>query len=76
MKREKKQKQPYVDDGHTIYNMDGVGRDRVKRDNEVDLTRRERFAAIRAALETYLVPFVIALLGFGATAVLLYFWLK
>lgn len=76
MRKNEQKKQKYIDDGHTIYSMEGLKPDRVKREDDVELNRRERFAAIRAAFETYLVPFVLTLLGFGVTFVLLYFWLK
>lgn len=82
----KKEKKPYVDDGHTIYDMDGVGRTgwwgsskptkEKKEQTPVGLTRRERWAAIRAALSIYLPVLLVLLAGFGLAAVLLSFWLR
>lgn len=70
-------KTPYVDDGHTIYNMDGVdelyrGRRKTK---GTELTKKERKAAIKAAFAVYLPVVLGAIACFSAVAVLLYFWL-
>lgn len=74
----KKKKSKYIDDGHTVYNMDGVqspfsaGR---KKDN-VGLTRAEKWAAIKAALQVYF-PIVLGVIAcFAFVGVLLYLWLK
>lgn len=50
--QEKKIKPKYIDDGHTIYNMDvdGMPNKRPKNNEGLGLTRRERRAVIRAAL--------------------------
>lgn len=82
----KKEKKPYVDDGHTIYDMDGVGRtgwwsssknpEEKKKQTPVGLTRRERWAVIRAALSTYLPVLLVILTGFVLAAVLISFWLQ
>lgn len=76
----------YTDDGRTIYPMNGVGSpaemkrmsgEEKKSDKErVSLTRKERFAAIRAGFAVFF-PRVLMILGcFAAVALLLYFWLK
>ena len=79
----KKKKVKYVDDGHTIYNMDIEGfkwHDRkAKKIDEKDkiyFTKREKFAILRAAFATYTPKFLIIILAFSLTALLLYFWLK
>ena len=77
-KKEKKQK--YVDDGHTVYNMDNVQSPLDsfrKKDNEgAGLSRKEKRAAIRAALATYLPRLLLIIACFGLAAILLYFWLR
>ena len=49
----KKKKQKYVDDGHTIYNMDIEGfkwhDKKKKKENDVKLSWKERWAMIRGA---------------------------
>lgn len=79
-KDKKDNKQKYVDDGHTVYNMDNVQSPldafRKKDDDGVGLSRKEKRAAIRAALATYL-PRVLSMIAcFAVAAVLLYFWLR
>lgn len=84
--KQKKERQEYVDDGHTIYDMDGVGRTgwwssfrkdaEKKKQQPVGLTAKERWAVIRAAMSTYLPVMMIILLGFGLTMLLLSFWLQ
>lgn len=71
-------KTPYVDDGHTIYNMDGVDEihRRHRKKSNVNLSKKERRAAIKAALAVYLPRFFGVLVCFAAVAVLLYFWLN
>ena len=62
MKKNKADKKKYVDDGHTIYNMDNVPQAFYRRkstDKNVGLNRKERRAAIRAALATYLPMFPV-----------------
>lgn len=74
----KKDKQPYVDDGHTVYNMDGIDEMRHGSNpkKNVGLSGKERRAAIKAALAVFLPKFLLVLGCFGVTALLLYFWLK
>lgn len=75
-KDKKKTKTKYVDDGHTVYNMDGVGgaRHRDKEDS-LGMNRKERRAAIRAALATYLPIFIGTLACFAVAALLMWLWL-
>ncbi len=84
-KKDKKRKAAYHDDGHTVYNMDNVvrqnpfGPDDIGNDSKkenVGLSRKERFAAIRAAFQVYFPVLLGVLICFGLTALLLVFWLK
>lgn len=75
----KKKKEEFVDDGHTIYNMNVDGfkwhdKNRDKK-NQVYLNRKEKWAMIRAAFSAYFPKLLIVLLGFGLAILLLYFWL-
>ena len=73
----KKKKTKYVDDGHTIYDMSNVPSPlaSTKNKDNVGLTRKEKKAAIKAALQTYM-PAVLCFIGcFCVVLVLLYFWL-
>ncbi|MBQ8323253.1 MAG: hypothetical protein IJX91_04735 [Clostridia bacterium] len=86
--KKRKAKQEYVDDGHTVYDMDGIGRTdwwssrskkpkgKTKEENPVGLTRKERWAAIRAAMSCYLPMLLVILVGFGLAMVLMFFWLR
>lgn len=79
-KDKKDNKQKYVDDGHTVYNMDNVQSPldafRKKKDDGAGLSRKEKRAAIRAAFATYL-PRVLGIIAcFVFAGVLLYFWLR
>lgn len=73
-----KKKQPYEDDGHTVYSMENVpnafGKTKDKRE-PLGLTRKERFAAIRAGLAVFLPRFLLVLGCFTVVALLLYLWL-
>ena len=79
-KKEKKKKPKIVyieDDGHTIYSMENVGRGSPKKDGErVPLERKERHAAIRAALGYYFPRLLLVLGCFIVVGLLLYFWLN
>lgn len=76
----KKQKKPkYIDDGHTIYNMDVDGmphRPRKKKESDIELTKGEKKALTKAAFAQYLPIFIITIVGFLLAMVLIYFWLK
>ncbi len=77
--RKKDKKNKYIDDGHTIYNMDvdGMPHRRSKpKDNGLDLTKEERKAIIKAALSHYLPILFGIILCFGLAMVIIYFWLK
>lgn len=65
------------DDGHTIYNMDGVPQrfgGKKPPDGE-KLTFKEKFAIFRAALLKVLPAILTTVLCFSLVALLLYFWL-
>ena len=78
MKKEKKSKQTYIDDGHTIYSMEQlVGPENYnKKEKRAALTKRERRAAIKAAYRTYLPMLLGVVICFLLAFLLIYFWLK
>ena len=71
--KKKKTKTKYIDDGHTVYNMDGVGG---ARHREPKLSKKEKRAAIRAALETYLPGLLMVVAAFTLASLLIFLWLK
>lgn len=73
-KKEKKPKTRYVDDGHTVYSMDGLYGDDNKKERP-QLTGKERFALIRAALAHYLPIVLMVIACFVAAGLLMYIWL-
>lgn len=76
--KEKKKKQKYIDDGHTIYNMDvdGMPHRIPKNESGVNLTKAERRAAIWAAFLHFLPIFIGVLACFTIAYLLIYFWLR
>ena len=83
MKMQKKKTVYLEDKGDTVYSMAGLyGRtpeeqeelDR-KRRNQVQATFKERWAMISAALTVYGPMLLIAILGFGLTALFMYLFL-
>ena len=74
----KKEKKEYIDDGHTIYNMDvdGLPNRIVKNESGIYLSKSERKAAILGAFAHYLPILLIAILCFGLVMVLMYLWLS
>lgn len=74
-----RKKKDYVDDGHTVYNMDGVSSpfDALRRNKDGQgLSRKEKRAAIKAALQVYLPVVLGAIACFVLAGVLLYLWLS
>ncbi len=71
MKKNKKEK--YIDDGHTIYSMDGLRKDK---EGNLDVNKKEKRAIIKAAMAVYLPRFLLIILAFVVTILLMYFWLK
>lgn len=78
--KNKKKKDEYIDDGHTIYNMDVEGfkwhDNKVKNKNSIYVTKVEKRLLIKAALKSYLPKMLIILLGFTLAIILIYFWLN
>lgn len=77
MKKEKKQK--YVDDGHTIYDMNvdaPWNTKKVEQKDTVYVSKEEKKLLIKAAYLSYLPKFLLVLAGFVLAFVLIYLWLK
>lgn len=71
----KPKKQPYIDDGHTIYDMSGLtGQDKHK-NQSVGLTKEEKRAAISAAFSCYLPLLAMVLGSFLVVMLLIKLWL-
>ena len=75
MKRKNKPK--YIDDGHTIYNMDvdGMPHRRVQSNDKLNVTKKEKRAMIKAALLRYLPILGLVILAFSVTMLLIFWWL-
>ena len=75
------EKNEFVDDGRTVYDMSGLddmhrtGQRREKKEN-INLTRKEKRALIKAAFAHYAPIFFGVLVCFTLTALLIYFWLR
>lgn len=75
MKKNKKNK--YIDDGHTVYNMDMVSSNTSQsKKNDIQLTRKEKNTAIRAALAHYLPILFGVIICFLLAMLIIYFWLR
>lgn len=79
--RKNKDKKPYVDDGHTVYDMSGVegpfwSRKNTTDQDSVDVTKKERRAIIKAAFATYLPILLGVLVCFGIAIVIVMLWLR
>ena len=84
--KKKKKKIVYVgeDKGQTLYSMaalNGMTPEEQeeayeKRKNAVPVTHRERWAMFKAAAQVYAPVLLIVVLGFGLTALFMYFFLK
>lgn len=76
-KPEKKKKQPYVDDGHTVYDMSMLtGKDKKRPSQHVGLSRKEKIAAIFAAFECYFPLLLIVMGSFLLVMLLIKLWLR
>lgn len=73
-KPEKKKKQPYIDDGHTVYDMSGLSRDKSPSQN-IGLSKKEKIAAIFAAFECYFPILLVVLGSFILVMLLMKVWL-
>ena len=74
----KKNKQEYIDDGHTIYNMDidGMPNRIVQNKSCIYLSKSERRAAILGAFAHYLPILLFTILSFGLVMLLILLWLS
>ncbi|MBS6476812.1 MAG: hypothetical protein KH405_03190 [Firmicutes bacterium] len=72
----KKNKRAFVDDGRTVYDMSCLNPDGKKDKEPIGLSRKEKHAAIRAALLVYGRIFLIILGSFAVVGALLWLWLK
>lgn len=73
-KRKKKKKPKFVDDGRTIYSMDGLSKHKTDKDS-IDLSKKERRALIKAAFAHYL-PIFLGVIGcFSIAVLIMYLWL-
>ena len=73
----KPKRQPYIDDGHTIYDMSGLTGGRKSAPSQPQgLNRKEKRAAIAAAFACYL-PLLLTVLGsFALVMLLIKLWLR
>lgn len=73
----KPKKQPYIDDGHTIYDMSALtGEDKTNPTQYVGLSKKEKLAAILAAFQCYLPMLLIVLGSFMLVMLLITLWLR
>ncbi|MCH5160533.1 MAG: hypothetical protein J1G04_00730 [Clostridiales bacterium] len=69
----KKKKPKFVDDGRTVYSMEGLSKHKDK--DSLDLSKKEKRALIKAAFAHYL-PIFLGVIGcFSIAAIILYLWL-
>ena len=70
-------KEKYVDDGHTIYNMDVDGlKKRYPKSQKITLSNKEKIALIKAILIRYIPILFGLLMCFGLTMFFIYLWLN
>ena len=77
MKKEKKPK--YIDDGHTIYDMNvdaPWNKQKTNKKDTIYVSKEEKRLLIIAAFKVYLPKFLLVLFCFGLTMLLIYLWLK
>lgn len=74
----KNKKEKYVDDGHTIYDMDidGMPHRIPKNKNKIYVTKDEKKAMIKAAFTHYVPILLGVLLCFFLTMLLILWWLS
>lgn len=72
----KKEKQKYIDDGHTIYSMDVDAKWSNSEKQSIPVPKEERTLLIKAAFRAYFPKLLLVLICFTLTIILLYFWLK
>lgn len=73
-----KKTKEYIDDGHTIYNMDVDAKWNTKKEsnNSVYVTKEERRTLIKAAFRAYFPKLLLVLGCFFLAMILIYLWLK
>lgn len=71
-------KKEYVDDGHTIYDMNVDAKWNSQRENKksIPVPKEERRALIKAALIAYFPKLLMVLGSFALAIIVIYFWLK
>lgn len=74
IKKMKKQNK-YIDDQHTIYDMDVEGLKNRKKP-KLSLTIKERLALIFAAIAKFFPQLLLIILCFGIAMLLIYLWLR
>lgn len=66
------------DDGRTLYDMSNVSQNKIKIDKKdnLNVSKKETKAMIKAALEVYFPRILTVILGFTIAFLIVYFWLK
>ena len=73
----KRKRKPYIDDGHTIYDMSGLtDKKQSSTTDNVGLTGKEKIAAIIAAFECYLPLLLLVIGSFVLVMLLMALWLR
>ena len=78
MKINNNKNQEFIDDGHTIYdmNVDASWNNRREKSPSVMVSKDERRMLIKAALKAYLPKLLMVLGCFLVVMILIYLWLK
>lgn len=78
MKIKNNKNQEFIDDGHTIYdmNVDASWNNRREKSPSVIVSKDERRMLIKAALKAYLPKLLMVLGCFLVVMILIYLWLK
>lgn len=77
MNKKNKNKE-YIDDGHTIYdmNVDAKWNNKKEKTPSVMVTKEERWTLIKAAFKAYFSKLLLVLGCFLLAMILIYLWLK
>lgn len=75
-KKEKKEKVVYVDDGHTIVDMTGVGRARAEKAPSTRSTFKDKWKTYWSAVRMMLFPMLVVVTALILVYLLMYFSLK
>ena len=78
MKKNKNEKKEYIDDGHTIYDMNVDADWNTRSDNKkvIPVPKDDQRALIKAAFIAYTPKLLMVLFGFALAIVVIYLWLK